>query len=105
MGNLGREALVVHKNNIYVSHIRDQKLLESVWQEVAGLKTIRLKRHRTKGTLKADLLIATITNLGTPHKSQILSNASLSIKPYLWHSNLALEPPAYSVVNTLWLPP
>ena len=69
MGNLGREALVVHKKNIYVSHIRDQKLLESVWQEVAGLKAIQLKRCRTKGTLKADLLIATITNLDTPHKS------------------------------------
>ena len=37
--NLGRVAFVVHEEEVKFPHVADQKLLEAVREEVAGLKS------------------------------------------------------------------
>ena len=88
MRNLRREALVVHQQELELTNVVHQELLQSVGQKVASL------------------LVRAVPNLS--HDSYRFSNplaGGEEKRTHLGHRQLALEPPAHPVIDTLRLPP
>lgn len=88
MRNLRRKALVVHQQQLELANVVHQELLQSIGQKVASL------------------LVGAVPDLfHSPLQQPELVELDVGRETYLGHWQLALEPPAHPVINTLWLPP
>lgn len=101
---LSGESLVVHKEEVNIADIVDEKCLVARWCQMAcllvGTKT-NLSNLISLGTHSSFTIVAR-------KFSCIFSRATMHLivfQTYRWHNHLALEPSSDSVVNTLWLSP